>query len=391
MRIRLLMTTMGGALAAFSGLALAQGGASSTKVEQVVTPPKQQYWMDVRTTSGLGGMAGGGVAAAAQAMRGGENSLATMQLWLGSADAPAKGDPQASHLVPAAAKIGPNLPLVTPKKGKVPVVEGEEPMEQPKGRLLLFYGCGEKAKTGQPIVFDFSKIAAGETPPGLQSRVRGARSQSFKPSNWRTYGLWPNEKERQSILPAGASLAGDHKVSGNYTPDMAFALGGDKDVMAPVTFTRNEKTATGSVALAWNAVPNATGYHAIAMGGGEDEYVFWSSSAVQTFDGGAYDFVAPREAERLVREKVFLAPSATTCTVPQEVVKAMEAAAGSRKGDDGDIGGMLMFSAYGPEYNKIEPPRPQDPKVAWNQQYAVKARFASGSIQMLGRAMPTMG
>lgn len=379
--------------AVLSALAFTEASAQSNKDEpkQVVTPPKQQYWMDVRTASGFAAM-GSSAGDVMKAMSGDVSSLATMELWLGSVDAPAKGDPKATHAVPSGATVGPNLPLETPKRGKVPIVEGEESEPPPpKGRLILFYGCGEKAKAGQPIIIDFKKLAAGQTPPGLEARVRGARSQSFKPSNWRTVGHWPNEKERNAILRAGATLAGDHAVTGNYSPPIDFKLGGANDVMAPIVFTKNEKTAAGAVSLAWNAVANATAYHAIAMGGGGDDFVFWSSSAVSTFDGGAYDFVSPREAQRLVREKVFLAPATTTCAVPQEAVKAIEEAAKSGGERDSMGGGMMFFTAYGPEFDKIDPPRPQDPKIPWNQQYHVKARFASASMQLLGQSMPGAG
>ena len=37
----------------------------------------------------------------------------------------------------------------------------------PRGRLLLFWGCGERAPAGQPVILDFAKLARGEVPPGL--------------------------------------------------------------------------------------------------------------------------------------------------------------------------------------------------------------------------------
>src|SRR3546814_19439284 len=39
--------------------------------------------------------------------------------------------------------------------------------ERPKGRMLLFWGCGAKPGPGQPVVIDFSKLAAGQMPPNL--------------------------------------------------------------------------------------------------------------------------------------------------------------------------------------------------------------------------------
>lgn len=360
--------------------------------EQVVTPPKQVYWVDVKTNGGLAGMGAGlegrsGLGAAMGAMRNAGQSNASMVLQLGSAEGPSSGTAQAMHTLPSGARIGPQLPLVTPKKaaptpsGDAPDAPTQQRFQRPKGRLLLFFGCGERAKAGQPIVFDFARIAEGQMPQGLESRVRAARVARFNGDNWRTYGEWPNDERRngRATLPAGASLAGPHLIKGNYTPDINFSLDPAHDVMAPVEFTSNQRNPSGSVALAWRAIPHATAYFAMAIGGGQDEMVFWSSSEVSSFDGGASDFIPPSEAARLVRERVLMAPATSSCTIPQEAAKAM---AGGREG-----GGFLMFNAYGPEFNMIHPPRPSDPRTPWTQQYAVKARFHSWSMDMLGQSM----
>lgn len=375
-------------------LGLLTGPANAQRApEQVVTPPKQVYWMDVKTNNGLAAMGasmqgGGGLGAAFGAMRNRGQSNASMLLQLGSRDGPSSGAPAASHTVPAGARIGPQLPLVTPKKSAPEQPEpsrDEDPtekrFERPKGRLLLFFGCGERAKAGQPIVFDFARIAEGQMPPGLESRVRAASVARFNADNWRTYGEWPNDERRngRAFLPAGASLSGPHLVKGNYTQDINFSLSPAHDVMAPVEFTSNLRNPSGSVALAWRAIPNATAYFAAAFGGGENEMVFWSSSEVSSFDSGASDYIQPSEAARLVRERVMMAPATTACTIPQEAAKAM---AGGREG-----GGFLTFTAHGPEFNMIHPPRPSDPRTPWNQQYAVKARFQSATMDMLGQSM----
>lgn len=50
---------------------------------------------------------------------------------------------------------------------------------------------------------------------------------------------------------------------------------------------------------------------------------------------------------------------------------------------------MVNLNAFGPELNVVHPPRPTDPKVAWDQQYQVKLRLRSytGSIAGMGAAM----
>ena len=74
-----------------------------------------------------------------------------------------------------------------------------------------------------------------------------------------------------------------------------------------------------------------------------------------------------------MREKVVLAPSVTECTVPGEVARK----AGTP---------YFNFIAYGPEANFVHPPRPKDPKVAWQQEWAAKARFKSSGALLLGEA-----
>ena len=49
---------------------------------------------------------------------------------------------------------------------------------------------------------------------------------------------------------------------------------------------------------------------------------------------------------------------------------------------------MLRMIAYGTELNLAYPPRPTDPKVAWEPDWALKVRVKSVTSAMLG--MPSM-
>jgi hypothetical protein len=51
-------------------------------------------------------------------------------------------------------------------------------------------------------------------------------------------------------------------------------------------------------------------------------------------------------------------------------------------------GAMLRAIAYGHELNLVHPPRPTDPKVAWEPVWTVKVRVKSVASTMLG--MPSM-
>jgi hypothetical protein len=61
------------------------------------------------------------------------------------------------------------------------------------------------------------------------------------------------------------------------------------------------------------------------------------------------------------------------------------------KGIFGEGGGaMLRMIAYGNELNLAHPPRPADPKVPWEPQWAVKVRVKSVANAMLGMDMGEM-
>jgi hypothetical protein len=319
-------------------------------------PPIAQYWMSVETSAGMSmpgmaGMAGmiGGMMGAQQ------QSGRKMLLQLGSqrsADAP-----NAAHDIPSGMAMGPSLPLLTPRSGeRQPAERGERPesMERPKGRMLIYWGCGEATRAGQPVVIDFAR--GGQMP-----NMVGRNVASGGPASARTNGLWPNQQDSKAV-PDGASLIGDHTIRGNYTPDIRFALGAGQDFMERVDLNTAAR-GSGAVSVRWNAPSTATGYFATAMGGDGNDMVMWSSSDVQEIGGGLMDYIPPGEVARLIREKVVMPAQTTECTVPAEVSKRAQ---------------MFNFIAYGPEANFGFPPRPQDP------QWYAKVRFKSTASTFLG-------
>jgi hypothetical protein len=334
--------------------------------QQVVRPPAAQYWMSVETAAG---MSMPGMGSILGSMMGSPASGGRrMLLQLGSRDA-AAGAPKAEHRIPPGLNMGDSLPLVTPTRAAPQQGRDSsrpEAMERPKGRMLIYWGCGENVRAGQPVVIDFAKLADGQVPPAMAAR-RVAVQTPPGPGRHKTYGDWPNPEEPKTV-PDNGSLRGDHTVKGNYSPEIRFALGEAHDFM--------EKIALESSAnkLRWNPLPHSTGYFAMLYGGqGQDEVIFWSSSEVQEMGGQLMDYVPPAEVARLVKEKVVLPPATTDCTVPGEVVRR---AGGSP---------FINFIAYGPEANFVHPPRPSDPKVPWDQQWVAKARFKSTASMVLGQ------
>lgn len=352
---------------AFAPLALAQ--------QQVIRPPIATYWVDASTISGMGaGMGAGGMAGMmGRMMGGGGGAQKALDLRLGSSQA-ASGAPQAQHDIPPGMNMGPSLPLVTPVQARAE--PGMPGMEQPKGKLLIYWGCGEKAGPGQPVVIDFASVAAGRAPNLASRRINVPDGPLFGRS--KSFGEWPNTQEPRTVPPE-ASLRGDHLVKGNYSPDIRFTVDDRRDFMPAVSLS-SSASAAGGREVKWSPVAGATGYSLVVIGARQDEseMVMWSSSAAQEMPAALLGFIPPAEVARLVREKVVLPPDTTQCTVPQEVMKSSPMP-------------MLQFIAYGDELNVVHPPRPQDPKAAWEPQYGVKVRLKSTSMLPLMDGMENMG
>ncbi|MGL4543787.1 MAG: hypothetical protein ACRCUI_14885 [Polymorphobacter sp.] len=372
-------------------LALVAPLVPAVAAEQTVVPPKARYWMSATTASGMSmgaaGNAGGmGQADMMKMAMGGGGAHKLLDLDLGSTLAPGGGGPKADALIPPGMNMGPRLPLTTPvaqPAARTPDREDDD-FERPKGKLLLFWGCSEKARPGQPVVIDFAAMAAGQVPANLfgGERIRIARPPSS--GNSRTFGAWPLGDPSQRSIPANASLIGNQRVEGNYSPPISFEL--TQDWLAALTLGGTANAASGQT-LGWNAVPAATGYAATMMGGGkstsgEDSttMVFWSSSDVQTFISGITDYLAPAEVARLIGKKMVMPPSQTQCAIPVEALKAVD-------------GGIVSLVAHGPEVNHVSPPRPVDPKLPWVQDWVSRTRYRSTAGAMLadGELMTSMG
>lgn len=328
--------------------------------------PVARYDMRAGTVSGMTG----GMSAMSMMMGGrGGGAQHELLLRLGSSNAPAKGTPKADHFMPPAAKLGKSVALVTPKSEKEP----DYLPQKPKGRLLLYWGCGENAPKGQPIVIDFAKVAAGQVPPGLWTSTI---MRDWGPSiqNSKTFGRWPAEDGK--YVKADSSLIGGHRIASNYAPEIAFTLA--KDFMDPLS-VRTTNMPSGASTLRWAAIPGATGYLAVMIGGkmsGDGEMgdmVMWTSSATRQFGGGLGDWISPAQVAGLVRDRTVLAPTTTNCTVPIEV---------KRDAPDFRVG---TLTAFGPEETFSYPPKPAT--GPWNLEWTARVRHRSTTSWMQAQGM----
>lgn len=329
--------------------------------------PVANYWMDVSTQSGMGaGLMGGGapnMQQIMQMMEGGGQPQRMLNLYLGSKQkAPI---PQASHLIPPGLQMGPSLPLHAPAAARpAPKYEGVPGnFEQPKGRMLIYWGCGEHAGAGQPTIIDFSKLVAGQIPPGYKAMISAIQAaQPPRPGQSAGYGEWPNERDSRAV-PAAGSLIGAHKVEANYAPAIAFTLSQGQDFMPGLELREAGALPSGAIPLTWTPAPQATGYALSMFGGSPDgDVVMWSSaSKAAAFPNMGY--LSPAQVKGLVASGAALAPATDRCTIPAEVVKASPA-------------GMVMMIGYGPEAHFSDKPK----APTWT----VRARYKSTASLMLG-------
>jgi hypothetical protein len=341
--------------------------------------PTAQYWMSISTenttipgmeAAGGGGLEGmmGSMAMKGMGVGGGPNR--TMWLDLLGPDTPAS--PAAEHLIPPGLKMGDSLPLVTPTpRGGGGTTSTEEGGKREDIRILLYWGCGDSVRTGQPRVLDTAKMSPEDYASVLVSRGGGSRFRLSPRKGW-TYGDWPN-REKPVPVPADGSLVGEHLIKGNYTPDIKFTLDERRDFMAPVVFTKVEGGLADAVKIEWKSVPNALGYFMMATGGNEQgkEIIIWTSSELADMGGGLMTYLPNATVQKYIKQKVVFGPEVTRCTVPKGIFAKTEGAA-------------LQFIAYGDEANFAYPPKPADPKAKWEPIWTAKVRLKSTGMLPLG-------
>ncbi|UHQ20781.1 hypothetical protein LVB87_06470 [Lysobacter sp. KIS68-7] len=359
--------------------------------------PKTQLWLDVAThampgmpnmTSGMGG--------AAMRMFGGEQ----MQNHYGAAHYPGlpgryvdiallnqlNPGKEAEDLVPAGLQLGKTLPLVPPKSPERAQPGGKTPYGNADGnakaRILIYWGCGLDVRAGQPREIKFEvkngKLVGDTSKWGstMQGRYAPDRTVDVGPS----YALWPNEKHRK-MVPDNGSLVGAHKIEGEQIPaSMQFDLTQMQDFMPKIALTSSGSLESGQT-WKWQSVDRAKGYFLAAMGMQGDALVLWSSSETGDAGMGVMDYLPPSTVDKWIKDKVVLAPSVTSCAIPKGIFAATNGQA---------AGGMLQMIAFGPESNIVYPPKPADPKVAWNPEWNVRVRNKSTATAMLGLDMGAM-
>ena len=398
MRHVLKATLVAGSVVCSVTAALAQQSSAQHPADK---PPISQAWIDIATFASpgmpggmagmMGGMMGGG--------GGGDTPLSTLMGGkkggnsFGRTRAGGSGSfmdvtlrtsrnpnlAEALQTVPEGSKLAPTLQLkVLPEAKPIPEKSSEDSVEaspeQPKGKIKLYWGCGSAIRPGQPKEVDFSTGTVGQLAEIFKSRratQRGTHSAPGRP-------VWPNLTDKR-LVPEGASLAGAHAFTGEGVPEsFKFTLPPAQDIMPPLALKQAQ--ADGVTQLTWAVLPTARAYFIAAMGGkggegGGAEMTIWTSSELPDSGFGLIDYQTNKSVDQWLTEKVLLAPTTTHCDIPKGIFSE-----GS--------GGMLRMIAYGTEIDLAYPPRPADPKVAWEPDWALKVRVKSVAMSMLG--MPAM-
>lgn len=337
--------------------------------------PAAQYWVDLSTTSSsLPGMGGGGLLGGIMGASMGGGSGKTLDAELQVRARPS--GVEASHAIPAAMDMGSALPLLPVR----PVQTSNGPTrhehstehEKPKGRILLYWGCGDTIRPGQPKVLDLSRQSNyGEFAQFFASRGGYSKGVQHQPGN----SVWPNERDSKRV-PDNASLQGEHAVTGDGVPaSLKFAIGAANDFLPPVRLSSKGEPRDG-VKLEWQTMQHAQAYFLQAQGGakgpnGADDMILWSSSEKPDNGWALMTYQSPAQIAKLLQQKAVLSPSTSTCTVPKGIFDKAE-------------GAMVNMIAYGPELNVSHPARPPKAPAGWQPEWTARVRVKSTGMTMLG-------
>ncbi len=290
---------------------------------------------------------------------------------------------EATQLIPSVMSLGERLQLNAPapvtEKAVVAPVD-ETPItpsyEKPKGKISVYWGCGETIRQGQPRTLDAATATIEDFGKFFVMRGKTSKGARWQPGN----PAWPNKIDDRKV-PDAASLVGEHQFVGNGIPEsFKVSLGAAQDLMPAIELQQSKKD--GAVALQWKSIPHARGYFLSVMGGqsnGGDsgEMIVWTSSEWPDFGFGLMDYQSNQDIDQWIKEQVILPASASQCAVPKGVF------------GEGGVG-MLRMIAYGSEAYFAYPARPEDPKIAWEPEWQTKLRVKSTYGSILG-GMGDMG
>jgi hypothetical protein len=366
------MPGMGGMLGGLGGfMARRMGGANATKP----TYP---------TTRGTGGMTGQYLDIALH------NAL--------------KPGVEAQDQIPDGLDLGKSLTLTPVEFPPSPKGESSGKVPDIEVKITEYWGCGAAVRPGQPKVATF-KVKGGNRTIDSRNPMAGMQGIGVESTGSLSKGMyvpdrdidlqpgyvyWPNRNYGKQV-PDDARLAGQHQITGDGIPaSMQFQVEQNADFM-PKLGLRTQGAPEDAVGLSWPSVDRArayfiTGMHMQMLGENSFAMTIWSSADVPGAGQELHAYLSGSYVDKWLKQKVLLPASATSCTIP----KGIFAGASNAQGQQGVMPSMLMMTAYGPENWITYPPKPANPKQAWNPEWSVRLRAKSTATAILGMDMGGM-
>jgi len=354
--------------------------------------PKTQVWIDLATNSFAGMPDMGPMGGLAMGMFGGKrgtNSYGSTR-YSGSPGQymdiallnTLKPGVPVEQSIPSGLKLGKSLSLLpykeTPTRTGEPGSPGE--IRDFKVRILIYWGCGNTIRKGQPRVIEMSSQDGKLKASGaMQGRYAPDRSAKIGPG----YVTWPNEKNRQNVSN-DASTIGEHVMTGEKIPEsLKFQLENNQDFMPKINL-RSAGDLDSGITWNWQSISQARGYFMQAFGQQGDATVIWSSAETADAGSGIIDYLPPATVDKWIKERVLLGPEVKSCAMPKGIFET------SKGRDEGGSGGMLRMVAFGPETHFVYPPKPANPKTPWDPEWNVRVRVKSSTIFPIGMDMSGM-
>ena len=194
-------------------------------------------------------------------------------------------------------------------------------------RMLLYWGCGEAIRPGQPKVADTEKmslvgvrqddrrsLAAGALERDPQCAVHvaeRARAQDGAP------GGEPARRPARPWQRDARHPVRDRRQAGLHGADAR---------------SRRPARSSGPTPLSWSTIPTAQGYFLQAMGFRQNgnEMIIWTSSELQDTGWGLMSLPAQRFRAPDDRRQGGAARVVTSCTIPKGVFEGVEGGDGQR-------------------------------------------------------------
>jgi hypothetical protein len=216
-------------------------------------------------------------------------------------------------------------------------------------KLLLYWGCGERVRAGQPRYLDMTASNSSSAAADLKGRAVVEAS----PSPDSGVAIWPNSASR-SVVPKEASLVGKHAFSGdNIPPNMQFDLKPKQDFMPALAINVNGIKGSATT-LNWSRIATAQAYFLMATAKNNREIIIWTSSELPEPGWGFMDYASNESLAQWKRDKIVLSANQTSCSIPAGIF--------SQTG-----GAMLNGIAYGEETNLTSK------NASWNARIRVKS------------------